>query len=803
MSVSSAVMGNNVIGLESVTLNDLALVGGKTASLGEMISKMAGLGIPVPGGFAVTAEAYRGFIEANHLQQKIEDFLSQYHAGNLGLSEAGGHIRELISSGAFPAGMEADILSAYAAMGNLHGQKQADVAVRSSATAEDLPDASFAGQQETFLNIRGADALLDACKKCFASLYTDRAISYRDQQGYADVDVYLSVCVQKMVRSDRGAAGVMFTLDVDSGFPDVIVIDAAYGLGENVVKGAVNPDEYRVHKKLIGKEGVVPVFGKKRGLKDLTMVYSDGQAGGVENIATPLERRWQYALSDEQIMQLAKWAMEIEKHYGKPMDIEWALDGITGELAILQARPETVHASKSASRIITTTLKGKKPEPLIKGIGIGTRIVSGEVMVIPDLANADKFKPGCILVTSVTDPDWVPLMKVAAGLITEHGGRTSHAAIVSRELGISAVIGTGEATRMLHDGQEVTINCSESGKGEVYAGRVEYETHEVDIADLPQTRTRVMLNVANPDTADYTWHLPSDGIGLARMEFIISNQIGVHPMALVKFDELKDTDAWEGLEALTHHYEDKSDFFVERLAQGIGQIAASQYPRPVIVRTSDFKTNEYRDLLGGESFEPLEENPMIGFRGASRYYSDDYREGFALECRALKFVRERMGLDNVIVMIPFCRTLAEADAVLAEMAANGLARGENGLEVYVMAEIPSNIILARDFAQRFDGFSIGSNDLTQLVLGIDRDSDRLAELFDENNEAVRQMIRELIRVAHECGCKVGICGQAPSDKPEFARFLVREGIDSISLIPDSFVATKQAIAAQEADAASP
>ncbi|MGB2011503.1 MAG: phosphoenolpyruvate synthase [Akkermansiaceae bacterium] len=803
MSRPLTAQAGNVIGLESVSLGDLALVGGKTASLGEMISQMAGLGIPVPGGFAVTAEAYRGFIEANDLQGKIEELLRQYHAGTLALSEAGGKIRELISSGAFPAEMEAEIVQAYSALGQLLGEKQVDVAVRSSATAEDLPDASFAGQQETFLNIRGADALLDACKRCFASLYTDRAISYREQQGYADIDVYLSVCVQKMVRSDRGAAGVMFTLDVDSGFPDVIVIDAAYGLGENVVKGVVNPDEYRVHKKLIGKAGVVPIFGKKRGMKDLTMVYSDEHAGGVENVATPPERRWQYALSDQQIMQLAGWAVAIEKHYGKPMDIEWALDGVTGELAILQARPETVHASKSANRIVTTTLKGKKPKPLIKGIGIGTRIVSGEVMVIEDLADADKFKPGCILVTSVTDPDWVPLMKVAAGLITEHGGRTSHAAIVSRELGISAVIGTGEATRVLENGQEVTINCSESGKGEIYGGRIEYETREVDIAELPRTRTQVMLNVANPDTADYTWHLPSDGIGLARMEFIVSNQIGVHPMALVKFDELKDADAWEKLEALTHHYEDKREFFVERLAQGIGQIAASQYPRPVIVRTSDFKTNEYRDLLGGESFEPVEENPMIGFRGASRYYSDDYREGFALECQALKFVREHMGLDNVIVMIPFCRTPAEADAVLAEMAANGLARGENGLEVYVMAEIPSNILLAREFAQRFDGFSIGSNDLTQLVLGIDRDSDRLAELFDENNEAVKKMIRELIRVAHECGCKVGICGQAPSDKPEFARFLVEEGIDSISLIPDSFVATKQAIAAQEADTSSP
>jgi pyruvate,water dikinase len=695
--------------------------------------------------------------------------------------------------------MREEILAAYAALGVSYGDDEADVAVRSSATAEDLPDASFAGQQETFLNIRGAEALMEACRKCFASLYTDRAISYRQQKGYADVEVYLSVCVQKMVRSDQGAAGVMFTLDVDSGFPDVIVIDAAYGLGENVVKGVVNPDEYRVHKKLLGKPGVVPIYGKKRGLKDLTMIYEEG--GGVSNVATPAERRWQYALTDAQIMQLAQWAVIIENHYDKPMDIEWALDGVSGELAILQARPETVQSRKSGTQMVTTRLKGKKPEPLMKGIGIGTRIVTGEVMVIPHLEDAGKFVPGCILVTSVTDPDWVPLMKVAAGLITDHGGRTSHAAIVSRELGISAVIGAGDATEVLQDGQDVTINCSDSGKGEVYAGALEFESWETDMADLPKTRTKVMLNVANPDTADYTWHLPSDGIGLARMEFIISNQIGIHPMALVKFDELSDSDAWEQIEAMTHHYQDKKQFFVERLAQGIGQIAASQYPKPVIVRTSDFKTNEYRDLLGGGDFEPDEENPMLGFRGASRYYSEEYRQGFALECEALKNVREDMGLDNVMVMIPFCRTLAEADAVLDEMAANGLVRGEHGLEVYVMAEIPSNIVLAESFAERFDGFSIGSNDLTQLVLGIDRDSERLADLFDENNEAVREMIRQLIRAAHRKGCKVGICGQAPSDKPEFAKFLVEQGIDSISLIPDSFITTKQAIAEQEREMA--
>ena len=788
-------MKANVIELEGITLADLALVGGKTASLGEMISHLAALGIPVPGGFAITSHAFREFIDGNDLGAEIKLQMDRFHGDEISLTEAGAAIRGLILQGSFPQGMREEILAAYAALAVSYGDDEADVAVRSSATAEDLPDASFAGQQETYLNVRGGEALMEACRKCFASLYTDRAISYRQQKGYAEVEVYLSVCVQKMVRSDQGAAGVMFTLDVDSGFPDVIVIDAAYGLGENVVKGVVNPDEYRVHKKLLGKPGVVPIYGKKRGLKDLTMIYEEG--GGVCNVATPAERRWQYALTDAQIMQLAQWAVIIENHYDKPMDIEWALDGVSGELAILQARPETVQSRTSGTQMVTTRLKGKKPEPLMKGIGIGTRIVTGEVMVIPHLEDAGKFVPGCILVTSVTDPDWVPLMKVAAGLITDHGGRTSHAAIVSRELGISAVIGAGNATEVLGNGQDVTINCSDSGKGEVYAGALEFESWETDMADLPETRTKVMLNVANPDTADYTWHLPSDGIGLARMEFIISNQIGIHPMALVKFDELRDSDAWEQIEAITHHYQDKKQFFVERLAQGIGQIAASQYPKPVIVRTSDFKTNEYRDLLGGGDFEPDEENPMLGFRGASRYYSEEYRQGFALECEALKNVREDMGLDNVMVMIPFCRTLAEADAVLAEMAVNGLVRGEHGLEVYVMAEIPSNIILAESFAERFDGFSIGSNDLTQLVLGIDRDSERLADLFDENNEAVREIIRQLIRAAHRKGCKVGICGQAPSDKPEFAKFLVEQGIDSISLIPDSFITTKQAIAEQE------
>ena len=793
-----ATINKYVISLKDVTIKDVAIVGGKSASLGEMISQMSKQGIVVPGGFAVTAMAYREFIESNGLADAISLFMQQFHGGFMNLEQVGAAIRKLILEGDFPTEMRELILESYRELSE--DGEMVDVAVRSSATAEDLPNASFAGQQESYLNVRGGEDLLGACRKCFASLYTNRAISYREQKGFADVAVYLSVAVQKMIRADSGAAGVMFTLDVDTGFPDMVVIEASFGLGENIVKGAVTPDEYRVYKPLVGKMGLVPIIGKKLGSKELTMIYSKTD-DSVENVPTPNDRRREYALSEEQIMQLAEWAVLIERHYGKPMDIEWALDGLTGELAIVQARPETVRSMELDSTMVVSRLCHDDSEPMIEGLGIGSGIAAGRVMVLDSLSDAGRFKKGMILVTAATDPDWVPLMKIAAGLITDHGGRTSHAAIVSRELGVPAIIGTENATRLLQDGQEVTINCASTGRGEVHEGSLEFETEEIDLSSIAKTQTKVMLNIANPDTANRSWRLPCDGIGLARMEFIISNQIGVHPMALVHFEDLKNEHAFEKIEVLTHHYKDKKQFFVERLGYGIAQIAASQYPKPVIVRTSDFKTNEYRDLLGGEDFEPLEENPMLGFRGASRYYSDDYREGFALECRALKWVRERMGLTNVIVMIPFCRTVDEADKVLSEMALNGLVRGYDGLEVYMMAEIPSNIILAEQFAERFDGFSIGSNDLTQLVLGIDRDSEKLANLFDENNEAVREMIRMLIKSAHQHACKVGICGQAPSDKPEFAQFLVEQGIDSISLTPDSFVLTKRAIAEREAETA--
>lgn len=778
-------------------MESVSVVGGKNASLGEMIQHLGEMGIPVPQGFATTACAYRRFLQYNGIEDMIDLQIGAFQRGESGLDETGAVIRQLILDAEFPPEMMADILDAYRDLSARYDVGEADVAVRSSATAEDLPDASFAGQQESYLNVRGEMALLDACRKCFASLYTNRAISYREQKGFADVNVYLSVGVQKMVRSDRGAAGVMFSIDSDTGFPGVIVINAAYGLGENVVKGVVNPDEFRVCKALVGQSDAVPIIGRELGDKDLMMVYSDRDHESVINLPTPIEKSRVFCITDSQIMKLSQWAVGIENHYGKAMDIEWALDGQTGELAILQARPETVHSQASATSLVTAKITGKRPAPILKALGIGSSIANGKVMVIRNLSEAKKFKPGRILVTSVTDPDWVPLMKSAAGLITDHGGRTSHAAIVSRELGVPAVIGTGTATQKLHNGQKVTLSCADAGRGLVYEGILDYEITETSLSDLPETKTEVMLNIANPDAANYWWRLPSAGIGLARMEFIISNFIKIHPMALVRFDDLKDSNAWEEIQSLTRQYTDKTRYFVDRLTMGIARIAASHYPRPVIVRTSDFKTNEYRDLIGGAEFEPSEENPMLGFRGASRYYSDDYREGFALECEAIKRVRESMGLDNVIVMIPFCRTPEEADKVLAVMADKGLVRGENGLQVYVMAEIPSNIILADDFAERFDGFSIGSNDLTQLVLGIDRDSDKLATLFDENHEAIRVVIRQLIKTAHAHGRKVGICGQAPSDKPEFARFLVEAGIDSISLTPDSFAATKRAIAEQE------
>ena len=671
--------------------------------------------------------------------------------------------------------------------------------MRSSATAEDLPDASFAGQQETYLNIRGEAALLEACRRCFASLFTDRAITYRQVKGFDHMKVALSIGVQHMVRSDLGGSGVMFSLDTETGFDKVVLINAAWGLGENVVQGAVDPDEYVVFKPLLADAALTPIIEKRCGEKAKKMIYAAEAGQPTKNVPTSKAERAAFVLADKDILQIARWACAIEQHYGRPMDMEWAKDGESGDLFIVQARPETVQSRRTAGALRTfrITSKGKK---LASGLSIGDAVVAGKVCIIDSPKEIDRFVDGAVLVTQTTDPDWVPIMKRAAAIVTDHGGRTSHAAIVSRELGLPAVVGTENATHVLHDEQEITVSCAEGDEGFIYEGKAAFESREIDFSKSPATRTQVMLNLANPAASFRWWRIPADGVGLARMEFVVSNHIKVHPMALVHFDRLKDADAKAEIARLTANYSDREEYFVDRLARGLGRIAAAFYPKPVIVRMSDFKTNEYAGLIGGAEFEPKEENPMLGFRGASRYYSPRYKEGFALECRAIHRLRERMGFANVIVMIPFCRSIKEADRVLAVMAENGLKRGEHGLQVYVMCEIPSNVILAKAFAERFDGFSIGSNDLTQLTLGVDRDSSELAGLFDEQDEAVKWMIHSVIEAAHRSGAKVGLCGQAPSDHPEFAEFLVDCGIDSMSVSPDSFLAVKERVAAREAAA---
>ncbi len=789
--------GPNVIGFDALRRADVALVGGKNSSLGEMVQELAGQGIAVPGGFATTAGAYRAFLAANGLEGMITDTLAQWQDRKISLSDAGSRIRAAIVAGDWPEDIRADILTSYEALSAQAGRVDLPVAVRSSATAEDLPDASFAGQQETFLNISGPDALLDACRRCFASLFTDRAISYRDVKGFDHMAVALSIGVQRMVRSDTGGSGVMFSLDTESGFDKVVLINAAWGLGENVVQGAVDPDEYQVFKPFLDDDSLTPVIGKRRGAKEIKMILSRGGPNPVRNVPTSKAERAAWVLNDAEILSLARMAATIEAHYGCPMDMEWARDGDTGELFIVQARPETVESRRTGAALRNYSVAGAG-EVLTKGLSVGNAAAAGQVCLIENVADIDRFVDGAILVTSNTDPDWVPVMKRAAAIITDHGGRTSHAAIVSRELGVPAIVGTGNATHVLHDEQEVTVNCATGEDGLVHAGLAEITVEDLDLSSLPETRTRIMVNMANPAAAFRWWRLPSEGVGLARMEFVVSNAVRVHPMALLEFDKVEDPAERAEIEALTAGYSDKAEYFVDQLALGLARIAAVSYPHPVIVRMSDFKTNEYADLLGGRAFEPKEENPMIGFRGASRYTDPAYQPGFELECRAMKRLREEMGFDNVAVMIPFCRTPAEADGVLEVMAGAGLERGKAGLQVYVMCEIPANVIRAEEFAERFDGFSIGSNDLTQLTLGVDRDSDRLADLFDENDPAVVWMIRTVITKARAAGRKIGLCGQAPSNNPEFARVLVEAGIDSISVTPDSFAAVKVQVAKAEA-----
>jgi pyruvate, water dikinase len=784
---------------ETLGADDVAHVGGKNASLGEMIGALKDEGIRIPDGFATTADAYRAFLEANDLLPKIRARLKDWQDGDTSLAQLGKGLRRLFQQAEFPEDIAAAICQAYRELSERYGSDEVDVAVRSSATAEDLPEASFAGQQETYLNITGEDALLEACRHCYASLFTDRAISYRQEKGFNHLDVALSIGVQKMVRADRASAGVMFSIDPETGFPDVVVINAAWGLGENVVQGTVTPDQYTVFKPLLARQELCPIVEKTLGSKEKKLVYGKDGGATTKNINSPKAERQSFVLQDAEILQLARWAGVIEQHYGQPMDIEWAKDGESGELFIVQARPETVQSQHDGSSLKTYRLK-ERGNRLLTGLSIGQAIAAGKACLIRSPRDIDRFEEGAILVTEMTDPDWVPIMKQAKGIITDYGGRTSHAAIVSRELGIPAIVGTGEATDILQSGQEITISCAQGDEGYVYEGLLAFDTEDVQLDNVPKTRTRIMMNIASPAAAFRWWRLPCEGIGLARMEFIINNIIKIHPMALVRVEAIEDKGSRKQIEGLTRGYPDKATYFIEHLARGIAKIAASQYPEPVIVRMSDFKTNEYADLLGGKTFEPAEENPMLGFRGASRYYSERYREGFALECRAIKKVREEIGLDNVIVMIPFCRTVEEADKVLETMAENGLVRGENGLQVYVMCEVPSNVVLADEFATRFDGFSIGSNDLTQLVLGIDRGSSDLAHLFDERNAAVTQMIQRVIAAAHQAGCKVGICGEAPSNYPDFAAFLVDAGIDSMSLSPDSVIAVKQVTAKAEANA---
>jgi pyruvate,water dikinase len=782
-----------ILWFEEVGIADIPLVGGKNASLGEMIQQLTPKGVNVPTGFATTAYAYRYFIQEAGLEDELRDVFSDLDVDNVSnLQKRGKQARTLILNTPFPQDFQDAISLAYRKLCDRYGE-ETEVAVRSSATAEDLPDASFAGQQETYLNVQGITRVLDYCHRCFASLFTDRAISYREHNGFEQLDVALSVGVQKMVRSDLASSGVMFSIDTESGFKNAALITAAYGLGENIVQGAVNPDEYLVFKPTL-KDGYRPILEKRLGNKRIKMVYDLGSSRLTKNVWVAESEQEQFCLTDDEILQLGRWAVQIEDHYSavrgvySPMDIEWAKDGTTGELFIVQARPETVQSQKSTNVLKSYHLK-EQGKVLVTGRSVGASIGQGKAHVILDTNQIHLFQAGEVLVTNRTDPDWEPIMKKASAIVTNEGGRTCHAAIIAREMGIPAIVGCGDATRVLRTGQEVTISCAEGDEGRVYKGLLPFEVQETQLGNLPRTRTQILMNVGNPEQAFSLAAIPADGVGLARLEFIIANHIQVHPLALIHFNRLEDALVKAQIAELTQLYDDKPQFFVDKLTHGVGMIAAAFYPKPVIVRMSDFKSNEYANLLGGKAFEPKEENPMLGWRGASRYYDENYREAFALECHALKRVRDELGLTNVIPMIPFCRTPDEGRQVLAEMAKHGLERGVNGLQVYVMCELPSNVILADEFAEVFDGFSIGSNDLTQLTLGLDRDSALVAHIFDERNNAVKRMVKMAIAGAKEKGCKIGICGQAPSDYPEFARFLVEQGIDSISLNPDSVLKT--------------
>jgi len=781
---------------QQLRATDVGLVGGKNASLGEMLSQLDQVGIRVPNGFATSAQLFRDFLHQNQLDTPISQLLAAMDNGSIPLSEAGQKIRRLILEGHFTVEQEQAITNAYHQLGQQADTDPLSVAVRSSATAEDLPQASFAGQQESYLNIAGAVHVIDACRKCFSSLYTDRAIVYRQEQGFVHQKVALSVGVQQMVESE--CAGVMFSLDTENGFPDVVLINGSWGLGETIVKGTVTPDRFMVYKPLLDTPNKRPIIEKQRGNKREKMLFASADSlEPTVTMPTSMDERHRLVLSDDEILHLSRLAVIIERHYGCAMDIEWAKDRHSQQLFIVQARPETVETSKDSAVLVNYQLEKTAAPILLQGSSVGSAVACGKTFTLLSPDDSDQFPDGAILVTERTDPDWVPIMRKAAGIITDSGGPTSHAAIVSRELKVPAIVGTEHATRVLSSGKAVTLNCSEGAVGQVYDGIINYTTQQIDLNTLPTTQTQIMINAAMPDGIFHWWQLPTAGIGLTRIEFIISSQIGLHPMALIHPEQATDPAIAQTLRQRCSGSATLPDFFVDNLALGVGKIAASQYPKPVIVRMSDFKSNEYRGLIGGEFFELHEENPMLGLRGASRYYHPRYQEAFQLECRAIVKARDEMGFDNIIVMIPFCRTVSEADKVLEVMALAGLKRGEKGLQVYVMCEIPSNIILAERFAERFDGFSIGSNDLTQLILGIDRDSAELKPMFDARDDAVKKVIEQVIKVAHSKGCKVGICGQAPSDHPEFAEFLVACGIDSISLNPDSFAKGCEVIAKAE------
>lgn len=769
--------------------NDWKVVGGKNCSLGEMYYHLAPYGIKVPYGFAVSTYAYWQFIYHNELKVPITKTLETLDRKQFSnLKEVGEKIRELMLRGKMPDAVAAGIANAYKQLSDKFNS-DVDVAVRSSATAEDLPFASFAGQHESFLNIRGERQLIDSVHRCFVSLFTDRAIKYREENNFNHMNVALSVGVQKMVRSDLASSGIVFTIEPESGFKDIIHISGCWGLGENIVQGNINPDEYYIFKPTF-KKGKKAIVSKKLGTKAKTMIYSDLPAtesvSFIKNIDTPQQKREQFVLTDDELNQLTEWSLLVEKHYGKAMDLEWAKDGNTNEMFIVQARPETVHRNRQLQKITEYKLK-EKGKLLVSGNAVGNKIAAGVARILNSPKDSDRLKDGEVVVTDMTNPDWDPVLKKASAIITNKGGRTSHASIVARELGAAAIVGTVNGTEKISDGQLITVSCAEGKTGFVYDGKLQWEEREIDFAEIKMPETKPMLILADPEKAFKLSFYPNEGVGLMRLEFIISNSVQVHPMALVKFKELKDEETKKKIEILTHHYPDKEKYFTEKLAQGIATIACAFYPKDVIVRMSDFKSNEYANLIGGKEFEVKEENPMIGFRGASRYYNQRYKEGFRLECEAMKTVRDEMGLTNVKLMIPFCRTVEEGKKVISLMDEYGLKRGRNGLEIYVMTEIPSNVLLADDFAKIFDGFSIGSNDLTQLTLGLDRDSSIISDIFNEQNPAVTKLISDVIASAKRNKIKIGLCGQAPSDFPEFAEFLVEQGIDSISFNPDALL----------------